>query len=121
MLHLAHFDTKGGLRTFAAVANLMGHTPEADLQWAATTHFPSVLLKLLHANAPVYPVSCILSSTLMISDRAEEISNLLKISWWDHLIRFQQLFRPPAREGQRRRILDDRNRRHLIRLHRGNN
>jgi hypothetical protein len=37
MLRLAHFGNKGGKQTFAAFANLMGHTPEADLQPEATT------------------------------------------------------------------------------------
>jgi class 3 adenylate cyclase len=36
-------DNKGGLLPLAAVANLMVHTPEVDLQRAAATHFPSSL------------------------------------------------------------------------------
>ena len=37
------YDVKGGKCEFAAIANLLGHTPEADLRRAATTHLLSAL------------------------------------------------------------------------------
>jgi hypothetical protein len=47
MLHQAHFGSKGGKRTFAANANLLGKTPEADLQPAATTHFVPTIFSFM--------------------------------------------------------------------------
>jgi hypothetical protein len=78
MLHKAHIGNKGGKFEFAAIANLMEHTLEADLQRAAKTHFPSALRRsgwspLQSLTMGRFPYNLDIISYLDITCDAEDI------------------------------------------------